>query len=205
MKSFIAIILVSLASLVVVAQEPSYLPPTAVNIIRTFGGPPNSMFSLFEQRGWVPYKGVGCDDASTAFEEGADGKRYGNNEYVEVYVLIQHYKPDGKFTFDLIMQNALPQGELKEYKESAKGNIPDGVIRTVTEKDVNNGKMIIKVDRSGCIMSQHSETTTIYFKSYAIIGATLVGIRAFYYSTDATFAEKLHNEVVGQIKKIGFK
>jgi len=199
---FISVIQLNFAG----AQGTSYLPANAVNVTHTPGsGVANSMFTLIEQRGLVPYKGRTCNEESESFTENQEGKKFGANEYVSAHVLIQHYTQQGKLTFDQILQYSHPASELKKFEAAAMNDVPGGASRSVINKEATDGRIAIQNDLIQCIESKFKDFHTIFFRSYAITGTTIVTIDGSYNSDDVSIAEKVHNEIVSNIKKTGIK
>jgi hypothetical protein len=187
------------------AAQTSYLPDNAANIKHTPSGPDNPMFKIVGQSGSIPYKGHNCDDQSGSFEEGADGKKYGDLEYATLKLHIQHYTAEGKFTFDNIMKYTPPAEELKRFEESARAENGPDYKRTVTNKELPDGRMVLVNDLySTCVENKYKSYNYVHFSAYALIGSTLIKITGDYYSSDQAFAEKVYRDVVEKVKKKGF-
>lgn len=188
--------------------QTNYLPDKAENIRYTPTSPPNNMFLLVEQRGMVPYKGRSCNDASEAFTSNEDGsKSYGDNEWIEIHLQIQHYKKDGKITFDQIMQYNPPATDLNKKRNAFQAETnPDGTPAKNDLKiiDVADGKMLVINKNHDCVETKYKEYTSTYYYSYAVVGTTIIWIDAGYNTPDAALAVKMHNEIIEKIKKTGF-
>lgn len=186
------------------AEDASLLPADAVGVTIQ-SAPANDMMVAIEQRGFMPYKGRTCTDASTAFETGEDGKEYGDNEYTIVNLSIMHYKAEYKSAFDALLQMAHPSMNLKQEEENAKsGGTPHGSMllsRSVNRTPVNDGEMLLITDAIRCIESEHPSYVQTTYQSYAIIGTSIVSINGSYNSSDAKLARRIHNETVAKVKK----
>lgn len=187
--------------------QKNYFPDKSEFIRYSPSTPPNDMFTIMEQRGLVAYSGHDCDDwEGTGFLEDEKGKKYGSNRWIDVHLLIQHYKPAGKFTFDNIMQYNPPAMELSKKEASYKEDPVEGIVtRQINILDVSNGKMLVVKDVGSCIQSKFDKFTSIFVSSYAIIGTTIVWMDATYYSDEVSLAVKIHNEVVEKLQKIGIE
>lgn len=188
------------------AQGPSYLTANAVNVTHTPGsGVANNLFTIIEQRGLVPYKGRSCDDISESFTETEDGKKYGDNEYVSVHVHMQYYTQQAKSIFDQILQYNHPATELKKFETTSRNDAQGGNYRSLVNKETTDGRMVIQNDLLSCTESKYKEFHNIFFRSYAIIGTAIVVIDGSYNSDDESLAEKIHSEIVSNMRTIGNK
>jgi hypothetical protein len=186
--------------------QTSYLPVSAKNIQHTpvYNDP---MFRLIDQKGRIPYKGHTCSYASTSSEQGTDGKMYGENEYATVELKIQYYTPEGKMVLDQIIASNAPELEVQSHVKSQKAGADNpNYKRSVITKVVSGGKMVITTDHyTNCAEDVYKEYHSINYSSYAIVGTAHLRITGNYNSKDAALAEKWHNKIVEQVKKIGFK
>jgi hypothetical protein len=206
MKKLLVAMSACLSVIACVAQK-NCMPDKSEFIRNVPAGPANEMFTFIDQRGLVAYKGRDCDDyEGTGFVEGDNGKKYGSNQWIDVHIKVQHYKPAGKLTFDNIMQYNPPAKELSGKEASYKAEPADGYLsRKISVSDVTNGKMLVIKDVSPCVQSKYDKYTTVFIISYAVIGTTIVWMDANYYSDDITLAVKIHNDIVEKITKGGIE
>ena len=191
-----------------VKSQTVYLPAGAENIRHTPPAGPNSMIDAKEQRGVIVYKGKSCFNESDAFivsEKGA--KKFGNNEWVDVHLQMQIYKPAAKMVFDQVMQLNPPAVELnkKHYAFKAEKNSDGTPMYNLKIVDVADGKMLILNQHITCAESKYKSYEITSFHSYAVIGTSIIWMNASYNLGTPDLALKIHSDVVGQIKKAGTK
>ncbi|NLF96321.1 MAG: hypothetical protein GX569_06245 [Candidatus Riflebacteria bacterium] len=186
------------------AQDASLLPADAVNV-KVQSAPANEMMVMIEQSGFIPYKGHSASDASTAFEAGADGTEYGDNEYTKVSLSVMHYKAAFKSTFDQMIQLAHPSLNMQQEEENAKsGGSPHGdmlITRSVNRIPVEAGELLLITDVIKCIESQYPNYAQTTWQSYAVVGSSIVSLSGTFNSSDAKLARRIHNETIANIKK----
>ncbi len=185
------------------AEETSLLPADAA-AVKIQSAPANDMMVAIEQSGFVPYKGRSGSDASTVFETGEDGTEYGDNEFTKVNLSVMHYKAAFKDAFNTLLQMAHPSMNLQQEEDNAKsGGTPHGdmlLSRSVNRTPVDEGEMLLITDAIKCVESQYPNYVQTTFKSYAVVGTSIISISGTYNSTDAKLARRIHNETVANIK-----
>jgi len=186
------------------AQDASLLPADAVNV-KTQTAPANETMVMIEQSGFVPYKGHSGNDASTAFETGDDGTEYGDNQYTKVSLSVMHYKAAFKATFDQMLQLAHPSLNMQQEEENAKsGGSQHGdmlITRSVNRIPVEAGELLLITDVIKCIESQYPNYAQTTWKSYAVVGSSIISLSGTFNSSDAKLARRIHNETIANIKK----
>lgn len=187
----------------VAAEDTSFLPRNAVGI-QTASVPANEVMIMVEQSGFVPYKGHGCVDESTAFNTGPDGKQYGDNEYTRVNLTVMRYKDAFKDMFDQLLQAAHPSMALRQEEENARSGDSDhgGLLlnRAVRRIKVDGGEMLLVADTIRCIESPHESFVQTRFTSYALMGTTQVNITGIYNSARDEVERRIHEETVAAVK-----
>lgn len=187
-----------------VAEEASLLPADAVNV-KIQIAPANETMVMIEQSGFVPYKGHSGSDASSAFEAGEDGTEYGDNEYTKVSLSVMHYKAAFKSTFDQMIQVAHPSLNMQQEEENAKsGGTPHGdmlIARSVNRIPVEAGELLLITDVIKCVESQYPNYAQTTWKSYAVVGSSIISLSGTFNSSDAKLARRIHNETIANIKK----
>jgi hypothetical protein len=187
-----------------VAEEASLLPADAVNV-KIQIAPANETMVMIEQSGFVPYKGHSGSDASSAFEAGEDGTEYGDNEYTKVSLSVMHYKAAFKSTFDQMIQVAHPSLNMQQEEENAKsGGTPHGdmlIARSVNRIPVEAGELLLITDVIKCVESQYPNYAQTTWKSYAVVGSSIINLSGTFNSSDAKLARRIHNETIANIKK----
>ena len=189
-----------------VKSQTVYLPAGAEYIRHTPSAAPNSIIDAKEQRGVIVYKGKSCFDESDAFILSEDGaKKFGNNEWVDVHLQMQIYKPAAKMVFDQVMQLNPPAVELNKKRDAFKAekNSDGTPMYNLKIVDVADGKMLILNQHITCAESKYKSYEITSFYSYAVIGTSIIWIDASYNAATPDLAIKTHNDVVGQIKKVG--
>jgi len=186
------------------AEDASLLPADAVNV-KMQSAPANEMMVMIEQSGFIPYKGHSASDASTAFEAGADGTEYGDNEYTKVSLSVMHYKAAFKAAFDQMMQLAHPSLNMQQEEANAKsGGSPHGdmlIARSVNRIPVESGELLLITDVVKCIESQYPNYAQTTWQSYAVVGSSIISLSGNYNNSDAKLARRIHNETIANIKK----
>lgn len=182
-------------------EDPSLLPEKAVNIVKTPSYTPKTdLINLIEQKGLYPYKGHTCEDASISSELGADGKKYGTNEYSKIFLNITQYGQGGKEIFNSTKPYDLTLIQLQDYAASLQREVLSaGVTRNVITKDVRDGKIVIAVDVVDCPEGKYKQYTLVQYKSAALMGTTIINITGSYYSSDNSLAEQIHSETLEKI------
>lgn len=206
MHNKILYFIICLASWNSINAQPVYLPGGAENIRHTPQAAANNMVELIEQRGVIAYKAKTCHDESDVFIVGEDGTtKYGNNEWVDVHLHIQSYKPAAKMMFDQIMKLNHPSVDLNRKRDAFKSETnTDGTPKyAIKIVDVADGKMLLLNQHLTCADGKYKFADITSFYSYAVIGSSIIWIDANYGAAMPDQAFKIHNEIVEKIKKTG--